>query len=304
MLRPATFAYNSKINETTGVSSFEVWFGRCPKLPIDLILPTPGKEFTNEDQVITETMRRFQLMYDHIRKRSNATFARNAKSYSGATQLFKIGDRVWVFTKRKVTGKSDKIVDSWIGPYKIVGQPAEVLFEVVPAETAGRKITKHVTSLRRYNEQIGLTKGRIPEIAKDDDGDDLAEEVGQPERWVEPTNAVIEVPETPPKKVVEIPEKEAEKTVADTEEPKESQVSTEKKRVRTEPEPDNGKKAKLQGIKRDRESEGEEGHKYETRFKKPEKGPSGDTSWERVQNLNWILMDWIWNRNYPDSKKR
>ena len=56
MLGPACFAYNTKINETTGISPFEVWYGRRPKLPIDLILPTPGREFTTEDQIVTETM--------------------------------------------------------------------------------------------------------------------------------------------------------------------------------------------------------------------------------------------------------
>ena len=54
-----------------------------------------------------------------------------------------------------------------------------------------------MTSLKRYNEQIGLSKGRFPEATKDDDGNDLAEEIGQPERWVALTNVLIEVPEIP-----------------------------------------------------------------------------------------------------------
>ena len=127
-------------------------------------------------------------------------------------------------------------------------------------------------SLKSYNKHIGLSKGRLHEVEQDDDGDDLAEEIGQPERWVAPTNVLIEVPEIPPQdKLIELPEKEVgeEKAVADREELMEAQVSTEKKRIRSEPESDTekqtslrGKKLKMLGMKKYRESEDEGSHQY------------------------------------------
>ena len=40
----ACFAYNTKVNQTTGVSPFEAWMGRKAKMPIDLIIPHPGSD--------------------------------------------------------------------------------------------------------------------------------------------------------------------------------------------------------------------------------------------------------------------
>ncbi len=65
----ATFAYNTKASAATGVTPFEAWMGRKARLPIDLVLPTPGYRFTNEVEFISETMARFHLMYKYIRKR-------------------------------------------------------------------------------------------------------------------------------------------------------------------------------------------------------------------------------------------
>ena len=62
--------------------------------------------------------------------------------------------------------------------------PAEVLVDVKPTNTAGKTITKHVTCLRRYTGAgKGEQKGALAE--EDDDADDLAEELGAPERGVE-----------------------------------------------------------------------------------------------------------------------
>ena len=48
----ATFAYNTKVNETTGVTPFEALIGRPAKLPIDLILPTPEKKYETQTEYI------------------------------------------------------------------------------------------------------------------------------------------------------------------------------------------------------------------------------------------------------------
>ena len=42
IIRVAVFAYNTKANSSTEVTPFEAWMGRRAKLPIDMVLPTPG----------------------------------------------------------------------------------------------------------------------------------------------------------------------------------------------------------------------------------------------------------------------
>ena len=53
-------------------------------------------------------------------------------------------DLIWVFSKRKVPGKPNKITDGWTGPYRVVAKPAEVLLEVTPVGVEGRTFTIHV----------------------------------------------------------------------------------------------------------------------------------------------------------------
>ena len=188
----ACLAYNTKVNATTGVTPHEAWTGRPARLPIDLVIPLPKRNYDHEDSYITDTMRRFEVMYAAMRKRAEDTFRRNAKLYSGSTEDYAIGDLVWVFSKRKVEGKPMKVTDAWMGPYKVVGKTSDVTLQVKPAETSGRVQTVHVTTVRRFY-PTGCTglKHRPPrEPVATDDGDELAEELGRPPRMIEPPDQV------------------------------------------------------------------------------------------------------------------
>ena len=101
----ATLAYNTKVNATTGVTPFEAWMGRAPRLPIDVIIPSPEKRYATEDQYIQDTMRRFEVMFSKMKENAETTFRRNARLYSGRVDEYAIGDLVWCFTKKQVKGK-------------------------------------------------------------------------------------------------------------------------------------------------------------------------------------------------------
>ena len=122
----AVLAYNRKANATTGISPFEAFLGRRAKLPIDLIIPVPDKQYRNEDDFVRETQRRFHSMFNYMKKNADATFHWNAKLYTGNTKSYAIGELVWVFCKQRITGKPLKLTDNWTGPYRIVSIPAEV----------------------------------------------------------------------------------------------------------------------------------------------------------------------------------
>ena len=47
----------------------------------------------------------------------------------GATEpIFVVGQRVWVYTPRTKKGLSRKLLDNWLGPYRIVEQSSPVHF--------------------------------------------------------------------------------------------------------------------------------------------------------------------------------
>ena len=186
------FAYNTKINSTTGVTPFEAWMGRPAKLPIDLVIPTPQRVYGDENEFIKETERRFHTMYTYMRNNSEAGFRRNAKLYSGNPDQFQEGDLCWVFSKRKVEGKPQKITDAWLGPYRVVGKPASCLLKVEPADVDGRAFTVHMSRVRRFRGALVGNKHRPPkEPLMGDEPDESAEEIGGPEQWMEPADALV-----------------------------------------------------------------------------------------------------------------
>ena len=190
-LSMACLAYNTKINASTGISPFEAWMGRKAKLPIDLVVPLPDRLYQSEDDFVRDTQQRFSSMYAFMRRNAETAFARNAKLYTGTTHGYKVGDLVWLFSKRKVDGKPLKLTDAWLGPYRVLSTPAEVLLEVTPAETAGRRFTTHVSRVRPFTGGARDQKYRPPKEPVVEDPDDLAEEIGQPDEFVEPLDNLL-----------------------------------------------------------------------------------------------------------------
>ena len=179
-------AYNTKVNSSTGVTPYFATFGREARLPVDLVLPTPGEESRTMNSHVEEVLRRFNRIYAFMRQNNEATIRRNAKTYSGKKHEYEVDEKVWYLCPRKVKSKPEKLTDMWMGPYKIVERVAEVLYVIAPAEYEGPNITVHAARLLPY--QPGTTtKSRIPvNLQMDDQGDELAEEIRPPQLVEEP----------------------------------------------------------------------------------------------------------------------
>ena len=188
----ATFAYNTKVNATTGLTPFEAFIGRPARLPIDLVVPTPDRQYPDADGYIQETLIRFEEMYRFMRKHTEATFKRNARLYAGNTNTFKMDDLVWIYSKRKVPGKPTKITDGWTGPYRVVGRPAEVLLDVTPAGTEGATTTVHVARAAKVRCENPERRNLLTqEAVEENDADELAEDLCLPARYFEPHDALL-----------------------------------------------------------------------------------------------------------------
>ena len=179
-------AYNSKVNASTGVTPYFATFGREARLPVDLILPTPGEESRTLNSHVEETVKRFNRIYAFMRQNNEATIRRNAKVYSGKKHDYAEDEKVWYLCPRKVRSKPAKLTDEWLGPYKIVERVAEVLYVIKPAEYEGPSITVHSARLLPYTPGTTV-KSRIPaHIETEDQGDELAEEIRPPRPDDEP----------------------------------------------------------------------------------------------------------------------
>ena len=176
----AILAYNSKVCAATGVTPMEAWTGREAKLPIDLVLPQPESANPLENEQCQVTMRRFNALYQHMRKQQGAQIRRNAAAYTGQSNIYSPGDWVWYFSTRK-TNKPDKLQNAWIGPFEVLKGLNQVLVEIHPALFTGRSIVAHITRLRLYTTpREGGELGNVPDTMDDliEIADEEAEEIG------------------------------------------------------------------------------------------------------------------------------
>ena len=168
--------YNTKVNETTGVTPFLAFLGREAKMPIDLVLPSPDPEYSDTSSGVTDMMNRYHRIYSFVAKRQAAVIKRNSQQYLG-TAKFQAGDIVWYLSARGEPGKPKKITNAWTGPWVVVEKRAEVLYLIEPLDGASKHkaMTVHCGRLRKFRGDPIRT--RIPRDLVLDDEDEEGEEL-------------------------------------------------------------------------------------------------------------------------------
>ena len=60
-------AYNSKVNEATGLTPFLVFMGREAKLPADMILPNQQEDFQYQGEAVEHCLKNMDKIYDYLK---------------------------------------------------------------------------------------------------------------------------------------------------------------------------------------------------------------------------------------------
>ena len=224
VLPMATLAYNSKCHSATGQTPFLAWMGREARLPIDIIVPTPHQQYETVEQHTDDVLRRFQAMYSQMKENNEAVFRRNARLYSGNLHDYKVGDRVFYYTGRKLKNKPTKITFGWLGPYVLKRKVSDVIWILQPADTEeGDEVTVHITRIRPYYGPRETTRAVFPQVKDIEDlGDELAEELTSPVRWIPPSDELYNVPvkwALPEAMIRDLPRKKATRDAAQQSDP-------------------------------------------------------------------------------------
>lgn len=131
-----TFAYNTAVQETTRFTPFRLVYGRDVQTMLDAMLPCAA-----DDQLLTADAEEFtnyaeearQLARNHITKQQ----ATDARRYNDRHRyvVFQPGDKVWVWTPVRRPGLSEKLLNRYFGPYRVLRRLSEVTYEVIPDGT-------------------------------------------------------------------------------------------------------------------------------------------------------------------------
>ena len=121
-----TLACNTKVYANTGVTPFYATFGTEARVPADPVIPTPEKNETGQNQHI----KRFQRIYAYMRNNQEAAIRINAKVYPRKIHANAKDEKVWYLYPRRIKIKPVKLMDEWVGPYKITEQVA-VLYKIM-----------------------------------------------------------------------------------------------------------------------------------------------------------------------------
>ena len=133
---PATLlAMRTLVNRTTGFTPFFLEHGREACLPVDIIAGPPPGQATTLDHYTEKLKVQFAKAFAVVAERQNSYVLRQKELYRERHHKINIDDLVWLYTDRPNPNLNRKFQSFWSGPYRVVRNLANTLFEI---ESYGR----------------------------------------------------------------------------------------------------------------------------------------------------------------------
>ena len=108
-------------------------------------------------------------------KNGTGVIKRNTNLYSGKERKWLPRQLVWYCNPRITPGKPEKLMNRWSGPFIIQKRIAEVLVDIIPANTTGRTLRVHITRLKEcYGDPKATPKGDFESLAEDLEGEEVS----------------------------------------------------------------------------------------------------------------------------------
>ncbi|KRX63101.1 Retrovirus-related Pol polyprotein from transposon [Trichinella sp. T9] len=148
MLSFAMLAYNSSVNESTGVTPAIAMFGRELQLPLDIQMEWPQRKDTETlPNYIRQTRERIDIVHEQMRRQLTVQQRRQKSLYDRkATQgTFRVMDLVWLAILRE-----GKLHPCWEGPCEIVQTLGSPTHRVRHQERRRRNTVVHSDRLKKY----------------------------------------------------------------------------------------------------------------------------------------------------------
>eukprot|EP01029_Cantina_marsupialis_P020598 TRINITY_DN483_c0_g1_i5.p1 TRINITY_DN483_c0_g1~~TRINITY_DN483_c0_g1_i5.p1 ORF type:complete len:1399 (+),score=352.20 TRINITY_DN483_c0_g1_i5:248-4444(+) len=177
-------ALNSSVSNTTGFTPFETIFGHKARTPLISALDSKEEEdrvHLSMPEFVSNLKKNISEIHMLVKKNSlDALKSMLDKYKSSPREVLSVGDFVLVHYKKK----SDKLAYHWKGPNIIIEKLSDVTF-VVSNPVTGDNRQVHISMLRKLNSQVLSDTVVSNELALDDDGsyvvDNIVDHVPGPE---------------------------------------------------------------------------------------------------------------------------
>ena len=164
-LEIATFAYNTAVQRTNGVTPYEVMFGRKANTSISHIQEKPNM---SESDYLTKLKRDITRMHKIIIENQTLARDREKQIYDKKSgKNFEIGEQVLLFNPVVKLGESKKFTPHYKGPYEIEAKQGETNYVLKPLKKGLRPETVHQNRLKRsfinLEKEVGSKQIEKPE---------------------------------------------------------------------------------------------------------------------------------------------
>ena len=139
-LRATCMAYNTSVQSSTGFTPFYLMFGRKARMPLDIMFGSPQDSspgVTSSSEYATQLRDRLQRAYLAVRGNFQRAFERQKIQYDKNVhgKPLAVGDLVWLHSPVVKAGRSKKLHQPWIGPFKVLKKLSEQVYRI--QSTAG-----------------------------------------------------------------------------------------------------------------------------------------------------------------------
>ena len=146
----ALFGYRTAVQSSTGVSPFELLYGREPRTPADNAFGNPGRAPLEPSEHLSELTERLAALRDITEGTLAAAQAKQKKYYderSSETLEYKEGEIVYLHVPRVKKGCVSKLTRFWKGPYEVEHVYDEATVKIRPVK-GGRAQRVHINRLK------------------------------------------------------------------------------------------------------------------------------------------------------------
>ncbi|CAC5417860.1 unnamed protein product [Mytilus coruscus] len=169
-------AYRSAPHETLGESPNNMMFGREVHMPIDLIYGVYSPDSNlSRPEYIDQLTSRMDKVHNVVRDRLVHAAAQHKRRYdlTSKNYQYKVGDGVMLKDSKKYKGRSPKCQFKWEGPFTVIKQLSDILYQIQegpksktkiihvnrlkPCKVLPRDTPRHTGSVRSSVERVGRT---------------------------------------------------------------------------------------------------------------------------------------------------